>query len=204
MGVVNIGGIAFNIYGEHTDNTGPVISATAYFSASLNVAGWDVATFGDRQKALVNAARIFDKQRWKGALTDPTTPQPLAWPRTGVADCDGVAIDPNTIPEDVIFASYELAAAILSNAAVQTQENTGSNVRRVLARKKVGDLEIEDETEYFTPTNIGLAVGSRFPAQVQEYLRCYVEGHTMGATVVGAAPSVFIDFDFGLTGQGNL
>ena len=60
-------------------------------------------------------------------------------------------------------------------------------MRRVLARKKVGDLEIEDETEYFTPTNIGLATGSRFPTQVQEYIRCYVEGFSMGATVVGAA-----------------
>lgn len=204
MGVVNIGGVNFNIYGEFTNDAGPTISASTYFNASLNVGGWTAASFGDRQKALVNATRIFDKQRWQGTVTDPTTPQPLAWPRTGVPPCDGIVTPTNVIPSKVIFGAYELAAAILSDAQVQTAASTGSNVRRVLARKKVGELEIEDETEYFVPTNIGLAASGRFPAQVQEYIKCFVEGFSMGATVVGSTPSVFIDFDFKLNDPGNL
>lgn len=204
MGVVSINGTNFTIYGEFTDDSGPTISATTYFNASLNVAGWTAASFGDRQKALVNATRIFEKQRWQGTMTDPTTPQPLAWPRTGVPACDGVVIAPNVIPSKLIFGAYELAAAILADAQVQTAASTGSNVRRVLARKKVGDLEVEDETEYFVPTNVGLAAGTRFPPQVQEYLKCFVESYSMGATVVGSTPSVFLDFDFKLNEPGNL
>jgi hypothetical protein len=202
MGTVSISGKTFDIYGEHlTDDTGPplVISASTYFAGSLNASAWNDASLDDQARAQVTAGRIFDKQSWVGAMTDPTTPQPLAWPRTGVPECDGIVADPDEIPERVILGSYEYALAILQDAATQTQTNTGSNVRRVLARKKVGDLEVEDETEYFSATNSGINSATRFPATVQEYISCYVGGQLGGATVVGAAESVFIDWDFGIS-----
>ena len=204
MGVVNIGGTNFDIYGEFQDDAQATISAITYFNASLNVSGWGDASFGDKQKSLVNASRIFDKQLWVGALTDPSTPQPLAWPRTGVPTCDGIVNVDSVIPERVIFGAYELAAAILADALVQSQTNTGSNTKRVLARKKVGDLEVEDETEYFSATNSGANAATRFPTAVQEYISCYVGGQLGGSTVVGAAPSVFINWDFGLSSPGTL
>jgi len=204
MGTVSINGNSFDIYGEFLDDSGATISASTYFAASLNVAAWNAASTTDKQKALVNATRIFDKQLWVGTVTDPTTPQPLAWPRTGVPTCDGIVASPTVIPERVIFGAYELASAILTDALVQTQSSTGSNTKRVLARKKVGDLEVEDETEYFSPTNVGAGAASRFPTQVQEYIRCYVGGTTAGATVAGSKASMFVNFDFGVNSPGTL
>lgn len=204
MGTVSLGGVSYDIYGEFTSDAGATMSATTYFNASLNVSAWDAASFNDKQKSLVNASRLFDKQRWVGAMTDPTTPQPLAWPRTGVPDCDGIVNSDSIIPERVIFGAYELASAILEDALVQSQTNTGSNVRRLLARKKVGDLEVEDETEYFSATNSGPNSSTRFPTSVQEYISCYVGGQLGGATVAGGAPSVFIDWDFGVNNPGTL
>lgn len=204
MGVVSIGGTNFDIYGEFTDDAQATMSATTYFNASLNVSGWDNASFNDKQKSLVNASRLFDKQLWVGAMTDAATPQPLAWPRTGVPSCDGIVNVDSVIPERVIFGAYELAASILADALVQSQTNTGSNVRRLLARKKVGDLEVEDETEYFSATSSGANSATRFPTSVQEYISCYVGGQLGGATVVGGAPSVFINWDFGLNSPGTL
>ncbi len=205
MGTVSISGKSYEIYGEYTSDAGPTVSATTYFGGSLNVAAWNAASNDDKQRSLINAARIFDRQNWVGTITDALTPQPLAWPRTGVPECDGIVASPTVIPERVILGSYELAAAILANAAVQTQSGTGSNTKRVLARKKVGDLEVEDETEYFSPTNVGAGAASRFPTQVQEYIRCYVGGPVSGAVVAGAQASVFLmDFDFGLNGTGTL
>jgi len=204
MGTVSAGGKTFTIYGEITSDAGATVSASTYFAGSLNATAWDAASLTDQSKALIAATRIFDKQLWVGSMTDPTTPQALAWPRTGVPTCDGIVASASVIPERVIFGAYELAGAILTTAAVQTDANTGSNTRRVLARKKVGDLETEDETEYFSATNSGQNAATRFPTEVQEYIRCYVGGTLGGATVAGGQASVFVDWDYGLSGSGTL
>lgn len=206
MGQVTIGTVTYDIYGDHVGVTSP-LSADEYFGGSLNATGWTGAAVDDQARALVNATRIFDKQGWQGTRTDVATPQPLAWPRTGVPDCDGIVVATGVIPDNVIFGSYELALALLNDATLQSSGTQGTNVKRVLARKKVGDLEIEDETEYFSGTLIGEAQAGRFPAQVQEYIACYVVGSAgggVGATVVGGAPSQFLTFDFGVNSPGTL
>jgi hypothetical protein len=205
LGTVAIRGKTFDIYGEQTTDTpGEPVSATTYFIGQLNTSSWDAADSTTRGQALVTAGRIFDKQLWVGTVTDVVTPQPLAWPRTGVPTCDGIVADPDEIPERVIFGSYELANAILADAEVQTETNTGSNTKRNLNRQKVGDLEVETETEYFSATNSGATAATRFPTEVQEYVRCYIGGTAQGATVAGGAASVFLDWDFGLSGNGTL
>lgn len=203
MGTVTIGSVTYDIYGDHVGVTTP-LSADEYLGGSLNASAWTAATVDDQARALVTAGRIFDKQLWVGTMTDTVTPQPLAWPRTGVPTCDGIVADPNVIPDRVIFGSYEYALAILQDATTQTEVNTGSNVKRQLERKKVGDLETEDETEYFSATNSGVNVATRFPTTVQEYIRCYIGGTLDGATVAGGAASVFIDWDYGVNSPGTL
>ena len=196
MGTVSIGGSSFNIYGTFTDDTGPVISAVTYFKASLNISAWSAAASSDKQKALVAATRILDKQPWVGSPTDIVTPQPLAWPRTGATDADGNSFLDTETPEEVIFANYELASAILADAAVQSSSTSGSNVRRTLSRDKVGDLETERETEYFIPTIIGSAASGRFPTSVQEYLRGLLGGSLDLSTVTGSTASTFLSKTF--------
>lgn len=193
MGQVSIGGKTYDIYGEYsTDTPGETESAVTYFNGQLNTTAWDNASSTDQQKALVSATRIFDKQLWVSTPTDPDN-QPLAWPRVGVADCDGNPIDDNEIPEDIILGSYEYALAILNDAAVQTEQSAGSNTKREKSRDKVGDLETERETEYFSPTNIRGSRNSegRFPTQVQEYVRCYLSSGALSPACASSTEPVF-------------
>lgn len=205
MGTVSISGKVFNIYGEHRTDSVGVTSAVTYFAGSLNAGAWNAADTATQAQALITATRIMDKQRWVGAPTDPDTPQPLAWPRTGVSDCDGNAIPDDTVPDGIVFGTYELASAILADATVQTSDTGGSNVRRTRSKDKVGDLETERETEYFTSTSIkgSITAAGRFPATVQEYVRCYFGGSGIGGvTVVGAQEAFFPDRDYGYSGEG--
>jgi len=201
MGTVSISGKSFTIYGEQSDDSGaPPVSATTYFIGQINATGWDAASTSDRAKALVSATRILDKQLWAGS---PTTPgQAQAWPRTGATDLDGNAIGTSVIPDEVVYATYELAGAILTTASVGTAAGQGTNVKRELSREKVGELEVETETEYFTPTIGNPKLASRFPAIVQEYLRGLLASGAIAATVTGSAASNFAEDDFGFNDPG--
>lgn len=205
MGTVSISGKTFDIFGELSSDAGTSISATTYFLGQLNTTAWDAASFEDRQKSLVTATRILDKQKWTGTMTDPDTPQPLSWPRAGVTDCDGNAVLDSVTPEGIIFGTYELASAILEDATVQSAKNAGSNVRRTRSKKKADVLELESETEYFTSTNIPgtMTSAGRFPPAVMEYVSCFF-GSTGIATVTitGAQESFFGDRDYGYDGEG--
>jgi hypothetical protein len=96
----------------------------------------------------------------------------------------------------VIFASYELASAILADPTIETSANAGTNTKRTLARDKVGDLETERETEFFMPTIAGSASAGRFPPAVQEYLKGLLGGQLSLTAVSGSNPSVFLGKTF--------
>ena len=203
MGTVTIGATNFDIYGEiTTDTPGEPVSATTYFLGQLNTTAWDAADADTKAKALVTATRILDKQTWVGDVTDPTTPQPLAWPRTGATNCKtGVAVPSDEVPEGIVYGSYELASAILTDSAVQAASTAGSNVRR--SRDKVGDLETE--REYFVSTAIAgsTAAAGRFPPAVQEFVSCYFGGSgIVTVTITGSQDSYFYGRDFGYDGEG--
>jgi len=185
MGTVSISGKTFNIYGEHlSDDAGPpaVPSAKTYFSASLNATAWTGASQTTQAQALVTATRILDKQSWVGSPTDPAT-QPLAWPRTGVTDRNGQTVADDEVPPAIYLATYELALAILQDAAVQTAKNTGSSVKRNRNREKVGELEVETDVEYFSANVNGGT--TRFPTSVQEYIKQFLAGLAVGALASG-------------------
>ena len=170
MGTVDIGGETFNIYGEHDTDAGGIQAATNYFLASPHAAAFQAASSDTQKQYLVTATRMLDRQRWVGTRTDTATPQPLEWPRTGVPSKEGISFPDDEVPLDIILGSYELANALLGDAAVQSSQDSGSNTKR--AKRKVGDLEIEDE--YFRPTFGGLA--GRFPTIVQELVGCFLAG----------------------------
>ena len=102
--------------------------AQAYFDTRLPVAGWDDAD--DQDVLVIMATRTLDRlltpyktlvvqngqryyrvrPQWTGAPATPT--QRLAWPRTGMFDANGNAIPSNIIPEDLKFATAELAGQL--------------------------------------------------------------------------------------------
>ena len=77
---------------------------------------WAAASEADRETAKRKAAQYLDlqfSQRWRGERANET--QALAWPRSGVYDDDGYAIDSDSIPQKLKDA--EAVAALLYEAA---------------------------------------------------------------------------------------
>ncbi len=104
-----------------------VVEAQNYFDSRLPVAGWDNAISQD--VLLVMATRVLTAMarplkelyppaggvsayyrtapQWTGAPA--TSTQRLPWPRTGMFDGNGNAIGVTVVPEDLKFATAELA-----------------------------------------------------------------------------------------------
>lgn len=167
------------IQGTNHDVYGTVAEADAYAAASFgNSASWTAAAFTDKQKILVTATRLLERQRWVGTITDLATPQPLVWPRTGVTNpFTGEAVDPSTVPPQIFDGFFELALALAADTdgTILSQASTGTNVRREHSRDKVGDVETERETERFRPTNLPGA-SPRFPQAVTELIGPFLQG----------------------------
>lgn len=161
---LTIGSDTFDVYGPRTD-------ADTYFNGKLNRTSWTDAGGTEKDRALISSTRLLDQQNWLGTPVDVTTPQPVQWPRNDIVDRFGKA---DTFPQDVIDAFFELAQAFLDDSALADTANQDDNTKRV----KAGDVE----AEFFTPT----FNTARFPNQVQELLRPYLDGAGLG---VGAFAS---------------
>jgi len=190
MGTVVISGVTYTVYGEHAGAG----SLTEYGNASLVYATIFAAATPDNQKrAMVEATRVLDRQSWAGTKTSGV--QALAWPRTGVTYANGTAVDPNTIPAEVIAAAYELALAGLKTPALFADVTTENKIKRVEAKGV--------EVEWFGPRD-----GGRLPGRVAELVGQFYEGageSTLGGSYAGGVDgeSVFDDCDsFGVNGGG--
>ena len=166
MGTVTIAGTSYTIYGTKTGAG----SCAEYAAGSLVFAAtWSAATADNQSRALVEASRLLDRQRWQGDKADAG--QALAWPRTGVT-VDGAEVGSASIPADLVTAAYELALAALADPSVLAETSTGKNVSSVSA-SGVG-------VSFFAPT-----AGSRFPSRVMELLGPYFGGATDDTGVGG-------------------
>ena len=111
-------------------------------------------------------------------------------PRTGLTDCDGVAIDVNTVAQQIEDAQVELAFELTRDATLETKQNQGSNIKGVGA----GSARVD----FFRATN-KLGEAGRFPAIVQELIKCFTGAGTQlnsGSIASGSTPtSQFDDCD---------
>lgn len=147
--------------------------ADVYFSGAYHGASWrDLEDEDEKARLLVTATRTLDRQRWKGDKTDAE--QELQWPRSNTS-VDGVEDD--TVPDDIINASLELALSILDGSDVQTEQTTTQRVQSMSA----GSVSI---TNFRSVDDQKL----RFPLPVQELVGKYLAG--AGTTLVGVATGV--------------
>lgn len=110
-------------------------------------------------------------------------------PRTGLSDCDGVAVGELVVAPQLEDAQIELAFELTQDTTLETKKNQGSNIKGVGA----GSARVD----FFRPTS-GAGESSRFPAVVQELIRCFLGGAstTNGARAFGtSAQSQFDDCD---------
>lgn len=175
VSTITIGADTYSVYALTSD---AVADANSYFAARLDAAEWNggSVTTLTKQQALITAVRFLDRgMLWSGTQTDTATPQPLEWPRDS-ATCRGDAVTDGTIPDDFAHGEFELALALLKDAAIQNSPDAGSNLRRA----KAGSAEVE----FFRPTQ-SAADTTRFPQVVHELVGCYAQGTTTAPFVDG-------------------
>lgn len=109
---------------------------------------------------------------WDGTMACGRDLQGLAWPRSGVTDCNGDSIPDDEVPVEVQQATYIAALAEISTPGILTPTITpGKQVKRV----KVDVIE----EEYMTPQEQGVN-GSADPIEtlrpvltsVSDLLKC--------------------------------
>lgn len=166
MGTVTIGASTYNVYAD-------VATADEYYNGSTDYATWAALSTDEKARALVSATRLLDRQRWQGTQT--VDGQDLAWPRAGVVDCAGEAVDDSVIPQSVIDASMVLALYDATGSNVQTSA-TSEDLTKSLA---AGSVSIS----YFRADSANYA---RFPLPVMELIGCFLAGFGATSPGVGA------------------
>lgn len=87
-----------------------VENADAYFATRSNTTAWSTSTEPVKQNALYDATRFLNQFAYVGRKT--ATDQEHEWPRYGVI-VSGEAWDKDTIPNEIKYALYEIAFAII-------------------------------------------------------------------------------------------
>ena len=182
MATIVIGADSYTAYASVAD-------ADVFFNGSVDYATWGALTTDEKSRSLVTSTRMLDRQLWQGEKEDPL--QALAFPRTGVFDCAGVAVEPADTLVVVTEASIILALAVFTNNALLTTASTIDLTKRL----KAGSVEIEK----FRASSDEIAAG-RFPLDVMELVGCYFSGRSSisGALSFGTDGTAF-DADFGLS-----
>lgn len=162
---VTINSVIYDVYASNQ-------IADDYMGAQISSAGtaWRAATEDEQNRALVSATRLINRQTWQGTRDDQY--YPLAFPRSGLLDADGAAVDSSIVPQQVIDACCELAASLLDGSTVQDQSTTENNTQSLSA----GSVSIS----YFRPTS---EVSGRFPQVVQELLGLWLS--SSASVIVG-------------------
>lgn len=90
---------------------------------------WAALTTAEKESLLIRASSFLDAayyQHYRGQRK--TQEQGLAWPRTGVTDCDGFAVADNVVPLPVQKATAELALKANSTAELMPDSSTTGQV----------------------------------------------------------------------------
>lgn len=146
----------------------------------------------DRKRLLVAATRYIDRLSWQGTATlaGGTT---LQWPRTGVTDPDGTAVDSSTVPAAIVTAVFELVALLAADADVQAAPDSGNNVKKLDA----------DGTsiEFFRPTSATDGTATVLPQVVSQLVGKWLKSASSsfaaasGTSTGSGASSWFDDCD---------
>jgi len=113
-----------------TDNSYVTLAeANTYFDNRLNITTWSSADDDTKTRALLQATRRLNYEKYYGDRVSGT--QALPFPRINIGYIDGVLID-NTIPQQIKDAECELALYMLSTDMSKPSVNL-SNIEEVQA-----------------------------------------------------------------------
>jgi len=95
-----------------------VASADSYFNARLYCNLWFQLSTDQKQAALNDATRAINRLQYIGSKTSDT--QPNEWPRKNIR-IGGVILDSLSVPQDILFAQFEIAYALASGVNVEKE-----------------------------------------------------------------------------------
>lgn len=181
MGTVTISGNQYPIY------SADLATIKIYLLAAVGSGpdAWNAST-DDALKSKFAAAskRYLDEMVWQGAQTVAPPTQTDAWPRSGVVDGKGVAVDSATVPTLIKSAEAELAAILFGDPTVNAALRTGSNVHRVDAKGV--------SVQFFRPTDVP-GTATKMPVVVQrlvgQFLASAVGNSSAGAYYHSNSPN---------------
>lgn len=127
-----------------------IAAADTIAETMLGTLAWTTATTDQKTRALITATRGLDTLDWIGDRA--TTTQALDWPRTD-ASCGGIDYPDDEIPEQLNYATFDLANALLGTPTLLQSPTTGSAElvpgvpNKDLRRLKLDVMELEWRTD---------------------------------------------------------
>lgn len=178
MATITISGNDYTVYSNLAD-------ADDYYLGSVEYSDWNGYTDSEKERGLISATRLLDRQSWQGSKDDED--QTLDFPRTGLT-CNGNDV---TAAESLAFAveaSQLLALDLLAGATIETT-NSNENLTK---RLKADTVEIE----YFrADTN----ANGRFDENVMELVGCFLSSAVpLSSSIATGTDGTALDNDFTL------
>ena len=144
--------------------------ANTYFETVPSSTQWDNKSDDNKNRALISATRWIDTLNFYGDRCD--TSQALNWPRNNY-HVDRVELDCTVIPNEIKYATYELARALAND----TSSITGSTGDTGLYKSvKLGEMEVE----YSTSSQATGTVNNVF--DVYPWLQSYLGAYCLGGS----------------------
>jgi hypothetical protein len=143
-------------------------AANSYFETVPSSSTWTDKTDDQKNRALISATRWIDSLNFYGDRCDEG--QALKWPRNNY-DIDGVELECSLIPNDIKYATYELARALANDTSAITS-STGTD--GLYDEVQLGDLRVK----YNTKTQATGMVNNIF--DVYPWLQSYLGAYTLG------------------------
>lgn len=171
MGTVTIDGNPYDVYGDLAAANLYLLGRAAYRAL------WQEATAitAARETAMVQAKDLLDRQKWKGTTTLAyPAPQKIQWPRDNATDGEGTAVPNGTTPQQILDASYELAAILYADPDGLRQDTANVNIQSAQA----GTAKV---------TFFGRQLVGRFPRDITELIGGYLIGGSTTGLGVGEA-----------------
>jgi hypothetical protein len=136
--------------------------ANTYFETVPSSTNWDNKTDDNKNRALISATRWIDTLNFYGDRCDQS--QALSWPRNNY-HVDRVELACSAIPNDIKYATYELANALANDTDAITG-NTG----------ELGDLKVK----YNTASQATGTVNNVF--DIYPWLQSYLGAYCLGGS----------------------
>ena len=144
--------------------------ANTYFETVPSSTDWDNKTDDAKNRALISATRWIDTLNFYGDRCDAD--QALSWPRNNY-HVDRVELACSAIPNDIKYATYELANALAND----TDSITGTTGDTGLYESvKLGEMEVK----YNTSSQATGTVNNVF--DVYPWLQSYLGAYCLGGS----------------------